>query len=240
MKAMILAAGLGKRLGKITGNIPKALLDINGKTALQLAVEKCSSSGFTDIIVNVHHFADLVEDEISRLNKKGFRIEVSDEREKLLDTGGGLFRVRDFFDDQPFLVYNVDIITDLDLKDMYNYHLGKKGLATLAVRHRAGKRFYLTDGSGLIRGWRNTVTGEQKFTSDVRDDLSEIAFSGIHIIDSEIFKYMTAGIYSMTGLYLKLARKYYIHTYLDDSGYWVDIGTPDSLGYIRSFLSKRE
>ena len=123
MKAMIFAAGLGKRLGKITENIPKALIDINGKSALQMAVEKCSAHGFNDIIINVHHFSDMVEDEVRRLNKMGFKISVSDEREMLLETGGGLYKARGFFDKSPFLIYNVDIISDLDLSVLYRFHL---------------------------------------------------------------------------------------------------------------------
>ena len=102
MKAMIFAAGLGKRLGKITEHIPKALVDINGKTALQMAVEKCSAHGFNDIIINVHHFADMVEEDVKRLRKMGFKISVSNEREMLLETGGGLYKVREFFDKMWF------------------------------------------------------------------------------------------------------------------------------------------
>src|SRR5512140_1039455 len=141
MKAMIFAAGLGKRLGAITHDIPKALVDINGKTALHLAVEKCTRYGFDDIIINVHHFADMVEEEAGRLNAMGYRVSVSDEREMLLENGGGLFKARSFFDSNPFLLYNVDIISDLDLSALYSLHADKKGLATLAVRHRPGKRF---------------------------------------------------------------------------------------------------
>jgi NDP-sugar pyrophosphorylase family protein len=186
----------------------------------------------------VHHLADLVEEEIKGLNRKGFRINISDERDMLLDTGGGLFKARNFFDDKPFLVYNVDIISDLDLTAFYRYHKRKKGLATLAVRHREGKRLYLTDKYGLIRGWRNTATGEQILTSPEKSGLSEIAFSSMHIVQPEIFNYMADGVYTMTDLYLKLAGEHKIYTYLDDSGYWVDIGTPESLEYIRKFLSK--
>ena len=102
MKAMIFAAGLGTRLGKITESIPKALVDINGKTALHRAVEKCSSAGFDDIIINVHHFADMVEEEVSKLIGMGFRISVSDERDMLLENGGGLYKARKFFDNKPF------------------------------------------------------------------------------------------------------------------------------------------
>ena len=235
---MILAAGLGKRLGKITENIPKALVDINGKTALQIAVEKCSAHGFTDIIINVHHFADMVENEVIRLNKMGFSISVSDERDMLLETGGGLYNARNFFDKKPFLVYNVDIISDLDITALYKYHLLMKGLATLAVRHRPGNRFFLIDSSGIIRGWRNNATGEQILTRKVAEDLLEIAFSGVHIIEPVIFKYMDSGIYTLTSLYLKLAVEHDIFTFTDDTGYWRDIGTPESLEYIRTIFGR--
>ena len=238
MKAMIFAAGKGTRLGKITETIPKALVDINGKTVLQLAVEKCTAHGFNDIIINVHHFAEMVETEVCRLNQMGFRIQVSDERAGLLETGGGLFRARSFFDKDPFLIYNVDIISDLDLSALYRYHLEKKGLATLAVRHRKGNRFYLVDESGIIRGWRNKATGEQILAAPSASGLSEIAFSSIHIVEPEIFKFMDEGVYSMTSLYLKLASDHNIYTFPDDTGFWGDIGTPESLEYARKLFDK--
>jgi NDP-sugar pyrophosphorylase family protein len=240
MKAMIFAAGLGKRLGKITENIPKALVDVNGKTALQMAVEKCTAHGFSDIIVNVHHFAGMVEDEVKRLNNMGFRISVSNERELLLETGGGLYKARDFFDKTPFLIYNVDIISDLDLSALYNYHFEKKGLATLAVRNRPGNRFFLIDRSGIIRGWRNISTGEQILTSATDVELSEIAFSGLHIVEPEIFDCMSEGVYTMTTLYLKLAAEHNIFTFRDDEGYWGDIGTPESLEYVRKLFETKK
>jgi NDP-sugar pyrophosphorylase family protein len=237
MKAMIFAAGLGTRLGGITDTIPKALVEIEGKTVLQRAVEKCTLHGFDDIIVNVHHFADMVEDEISRLNKMGFRITVSDERELLLENGGGLYKARGFFDRQPFLLYNVDIISDLDLSALYITHIAKKGLATLAVRHRPGKRFYLIDNKGLIRGWRNVSTGEQILAGKVDTELTEIAFSSMHIVEPEIFNYMKEGVYTFTTLYLELAEKHNIYTFKHDDGYWIDIGTPESLEHARKLLS---
>jgi MurNAc alpha-1-phosphate uridylyltransferase len=239
MKAIIFAAGMGKRLGKITETIPKALVDINGKTALQHAVEKCTAHGFDDIIINVHHFADMVEDEAQKLKNIGYNISLSDERDGLLETGGGLFKARGFFDNKPFLIYNVDIISDLDLTAMYRYHLMKKGLATLAVRHRPGNRFYLIDKEGIIRGWRNNATSDQVLTTNSSDGLSEIAFSSMHIVEPEIFKYMDAGVYTMTTLYLKLAADHKIFTFLDDSGYWGDIGTPESLDYVRALILKK-
>lgn len=236
---MIFAAGLGKRLGKITENIPKALVDINGKSVLQMAVEKCSYHGFNDIIVNVHHFADMLEEEVTRLNNLGFRISVSDEREMLLENGGGLYKARNFFDQTPFLLYNVDIVSDLDLSALYRLHLEKKSFATLAVRHRPGKRFLLVDTDGRLRGWRNIITGEQILTGVEEDALSEIAFSSMHIVEPEIFNYMNEGIYSMIDLYLKLAGEHNIFTLKHDEGYWVDIGTPESLYYLRKLLLSR-
>jgi NDP-sugar pyrophosphorylase family protein len=240
MKAMIFAAGLGKRLGNITENIPKALVVINGKSALQMAVEKCSAHGFNDIIINVHHFADMVEDEVKKLNNMGFKISVSDERKMLLDTGGGLFKARVFFDKCPFLIYNVDIISDLDLSSMYRFHIEMKGLATLAVRKRPGNRFYLIDKTGLIRGWRNKITGEQILSANTSEELSEIAFSSMHIVEPEIFNYMYEGVYTMTDLYLKLAGEHKLYTFRHDKGFWFDIGTPQNLNEIRSLLGKKQ
>ena len=236
MKAMIFVAGLGKRLGDISEKIPKALVDINGKTALQMAVEKCTQYGFNDIIINVHHFADMVEDEVKKLNRIGFSVSVSDEREMLLENGGGLYKARDFFDTAPFLLYNVDIISDLDLSSLYRLHMEKHSLATLAVRHRPGKRFLLIDKSGQLHGWRNISTGEEILACSTSEELSEIAFSSMHIVEPEIFDYMNEGIYSMIDLYLKLAREHNIYTLKHDEGYWIDIGTPESLDYVRKFL----
>ncbi|MGD0341944.1 MAG: nucleotidyltransferase family protein [Bacteroidales bacterium] len=238
MKAMILAAGKGTRMGKITDSIPKVLLDINGKSLLRLAVEKCSAAGFDDIIVNVHHFADMVEEEIARLRRMGFRITVSDERDKLLETGGGLYKARNFFDEEPFLLYNADIITDFPVADLLAMHNEKKGLAALAVRNREGKRFFLVNREGLLRGWCNISTGE-RITAGEEDedkDLSAIAFSSIHIISPEIFNYMSEGVYTMTALYLQLISDHKIFTLLNNDGYWFNVGTPEILEEAREFL----
>jgi len=239
MKAMILAAGKGTRLGQITGTIPKALVEINGKSVLQLAVEKCTSSGFGEIIVNVHHLAGQVEEEVARLNKSGFDISISDERTMLLDTGGGLYRARDFFDTSPFLLYNTDIVTDLDLADLYRFHKSKGGIATLAVRKRRGNRFFLVSDDGMVRGWCNKATGEKIMAGEVNEELSEIGFLGIHLIDPQIFKFMYEGVYSMTSLYLQLMNSHRINTYRHNEGYWYDIGTPENLEIVRNFLGQR-
>ncbi len=236
MKAMIMAAGLGTRLGKIAGSIPKVLVDINGKSLLRLAVEKCTASGFDDIIINVHHFADMVEEEVETLRKEGMSITISDERELLLETGGGLYKARGFFNKDPFLLYNADTVTDLDLNALYRYHMKMKGLATLAVRNREGNRYFLVNQEGILKGWCNKTTGERIIAGDETEKLLEIAFSGMHIINPEIFSYMTGGVYTMTALYLQLAPSQKIFTFKDDSGYWINVGTPENLKEARNLL----
>ncbi len=238
MKAMIMAAGKGTRLGKITETIPKVLVDINGKSLLQMAVETCARYGFDDIIVNVHYMAEKVEEEIKRLNRSGFRITISDERELLLENGGGLYKARDFFDNNPFLVYNADIVSNLDLSSLYRYHLKNKGLATLAVRNRPGERFLLVDSEGLLKGWCNNATGEKIIAVNDNEKLSEIGFSSVQIIDPEIFKYMKDGIYTVVTLYLQLASSHKIFTYRYDDGYWFNVGTPEDLENVRAFLGR--
>jgi N-acetyl-alpha-D-muramate 1-phosphate uridylyltransferase len=238
MKAMIMAAGKGTRMGKITGTTPKVLVDINGKSLLQIAVEKCSRFGFDDIIVNVHYLADKVEEEIKRLNRSGFRITVSDERDLLLENGGGLYKARGFFDKKPFLVYNADIVTDLDLSALYSFHKKNNGLATLAVRNRKGNRFLLVNSEGVLKGWCNKATGEKILAGAVNEELSEVGFSSMQIIDPEIFDYMHDGIYTVVSLYLELASEHKIITYRCDDGYWFNVGTPEELKKVRKFIEK--
>lgn len=236
MKAMILAAGKGTRLGNLTLDKPKVLMEINGKSILRYVVEKCTIAGFDDIIVNVHHLASMVLAEVEKLRNLGFNISISDESELLLETGGGLYKARDFFGNQPFLLYNSDILTDLDLGEMFSFHKLQKALATLAVRNRRGNRFFLVNTDGLLRGWINKSTDEIIYSGPHDEELHEIAFSGIHIIEPEIFRYMQDGIYTMTSLYLKLAQAYPIQTFRYDTGYWFDIGTLEKLYEARNFL----
>ncbi len=238
MKAMIFAAGLGTRLGEVTAARPKALADVNGRTMLEHITERVAQAGFNDIIVNIHHHPDLMIEEIEKLRGKGYAITISDERNELLDTAGGLYRARDFFDDEPFLVHNVDEFTDTDLTAMYRYHIASGALATLASRHSKGNRMLLVDQSGRLRGWRNNATKEEILTVESNRKLEELAFMGIHVISPAIFNLMQEGVYSLTSLYLMLAKKHYIMTYLHDHGYWFDCGTPQNLENIRAYLGK--
>lgn len=237
MKAMIFAAGLGTRLGDISRERPKALVDINGKSALHVAAIKLTEAGFEDIIINIHHHPKLMKEEAARLRSLGFKISLSDESDELMDTGGGLYKARHFFDNDPFICYNVDIFTDLDLKGLYQSHLASGALATLAVRHRPGKRFLLVDSSGRMRGWRNIATKEEIITGGSSKGLEEIAFSAIQILSPSFLEMMPEGKYSMISLLLLLARENRIMTFLHDDGYWFDCGTPENLEKIRHHLS---
>ncbi len=226
VKAMILAAGLGTRLKPLTDVKPKALLEIKGTTLLEMAVSHLAQAGVTEIIVNVHHFADQVIGFLEKKKNFGVDITVSDESGQLLDTGGGLKKAEAFFSDgRPFIVRNVDLVSDLDFPKMMDYHLLHSPLATLAVRNRETSRYFLFDDSDQLAGWTNTKTGETLQSRESRGVIRKLAFSGIQIIDPKIFPLITEeGKFSLTGLYLRLAKNEKIICYEDNFSKWKDIG----------------
>jgi len=228
---MIFAAGLGTRLRPITNDRPKALAEIQGTTLLEITIRRLKNYGFKDIVVNVHHFADKVIDFLDSKNNFDINLQISDERGELLDTGGGLKKASWFFDDdQPFLVHNVDTLTDVDLEQFYNYHLSNDALATLLVRHRPGSRFLLFDRLHQLAGWENILTQEKILVNDETDQLEQIAFSCLHVIDRSIFRMIhEEGCFSIIDVYLRLAQSQKIMGYVDDKSYWLDVGTPDKL-----------
>ena len=234
---MIMAAGLATRLGTISKDTPKVLLDVNGKTVLERIVEKMLADGFDDIIINVHHLADKVTAAVKELESSlGVKITISDETGGLLETGGGLFRARDFFGDRPFMVYNGDILTDLSLKKMYDYHIRKGALSTVAVRERPGNRAFLVDDGGVIRGWTNRKNSMDIITIDEPVNLSEIPSMAIAVYDPAIFDYMEEGKYTMTPILIKASAGGRVIAFRYDRGYWVDIGTADQLEKAREIL----
>ncbi|MDD4971615.1 MAG: nucleotidyltransferase family protein [Paludibacter sp.] len=192
MKALIFAAGLGTRLKPLTDTLPKALIPIAGKPLLEHVILKLKAAGFNEIIVNVHHFPDQIIDFLKANNNFDIRIEVSDERDCLLDTGGGVRNTAWFFDDgKPFLVHNVDILSNLDLKALYSEHLASGSLATLVVSKRDTFRYLLFDDDKRLCGWINEKTGETKPV--VFQDITcfnKLAFSGIQMLSPKIFKLM--------------------------------------------------
>jgi len=231
MKAMIFAAGLGKRLRPITNDKPKALAEIHGTPLLEIIIRRLINFGFNEIIINVHHFADKVLEFLESKNNFNVDLQVSDEREELLDTGGGLKKASWFFDDnKPFLVHNVDTLTDIDLLDYYNYHIKNEALATVLVRHRPGSRFFLFNEKKRLCGWENVITKERIMATENSNHLEQIAFSCLHIIDPSIFELIEEeGCFSIIDVYLRLAKSHNILGYVDDKSYWLDVGTPEKL-----------
>lgn len=230
MKAMIFAAGLGTRLHPHTINKPKALVEIAGKTLLQRAIEKVSLYGYTDIVVNVHHFADQIIDFLHTNNNFGLNISISDERERLLDTGGAILKAAPLLkSDDPVLIYNVDVLSDLNLSALRKYHIERNAMATLVVRKRETSRYLMFDNNMVLSGWINTETKEEKISRETFER-NLFAFSGIHIIEPALFKKITEkGAFSIISLYLRLAKENMIVGYNDLSKTWMDLGKPEQL-----------
>ncbi len=230
MKAMILAAGLGTRLGALTANRPKALVELNGKPLLEIVLKRLHSFGFNDIIINVHHFAEQITGYLSANNNFGLQITISDEWELLLDTGGGIKKAASFFDDgKPFLVHNVDIMSNIDLLALYNYNLDTKAMATLACKQRESSRYFLFNEEQRLCGWENTKSGEQKIAIPTVSP-NRMAFSGIHIIRPELVRQITqTGAFSIVDSYLQLAAQNLINCYDTRDAQIVDVGKPEQL-----------
>jgi NDP-sugar pyrophosphorylase family protein len=231
MKAMIFAAGLGTRLQNETIEKPKALVDVGGKPLLQHAIEKLKNEGITEIVVNVHHFSELVISFIKE-NDFGVTIHISDETEKLLDTGGGLKKAAGFFKgNEPVLVYNVDIISNIEISGLVSEHLKTGALVTLVVRKRETQRYFKFDTEKRLVGWINKKTGETKVSNPEHfDNATEMAYSGIHIFNTRMFSLMPeTDRFSITNFYLELAKTEKITGFYDDSYLWMDVGKLEQL-----------
>jgi NDP-sugar pyrophosphorylase family protein len=238
MKAMIFAAGLGTRLSNETSDKPKALVDVGGKPLLQRAIEKLKSEGITEIVVNVHHFSELVISFIKE-NDFGIPMHISDETEKLLDTGGGLKKAAHFFvGDEPILIYNVDILSNLNLQDLVKSHRQSKALVTVAVRIRETQRYYKFDSEMNLVGWINKKTGETKISIPEKYENSiAMAYSGFHVIQPEIFSLMPeTDRFSVTDFYLELAKTHLIKGFIDNADLWMDVGKPELLEEARKLF----
>lgn len=241
VKALIFAAGLGTRLKEHTSDKPKALVELAGKPLLQHTIEKLISYQITDITINVHHFADQVISYIESHPFDGANIHISDERQELLDTGGGLKKAEHFLDgNEPVLIYNVDVISNLDLTILENYHHGSGSLATLVVRQRETSRYLMFSKDLLLAGWKNQSNGDTKISrTDSFDDAIPFAFSGIQIVQPQIFKLITEkGKFPIIDLYLRLAKTKKICAFVDTSTVWMDLGKPDQLKMAEQLFSK--
>lgn len=227
MKGMILAAGLGTRLKPYTLHHPKALYPYEGRPLIWHAVQHLRLAGILEIIVNVHHFADQIIAYLDRNEFSDCHITISDEQGSLLETGGGVKNAEWFFRNAgDFVVRNVDIISDLDLNAMIRFHQAADHLATLAVRQRTSGRYLLFDNEMKLSGWENIKTGEQVLVKDNGKLLQPYAFSGIQCLNSRIFPLITEeGSFSLTTLYLRLAKSFEIYGYPEKGGLWLDAGS---------------
>ena len=236
MKAMVLAAGLGTRLQPLTNDRPKALVEVAGRTMLEITLARLRAFGIREVIVNVFHFADMIVDYLCARENFGMRIEVSREA-TLLDTGGGLKQAGWFFQDgssadEPFVLQNVDILSSFDLSSMAKEHRQQGALATLATQHRKTSRALLFDEHLQLRG---RATG-----ADEHPGCTELAFAGIHVLSPRIFSLMEdEGAFSIISTYIRLAQAgEAIRAYRDDAAYWRDLGKPENVEWAAEDLRR--
>ncbi|MGZ4899266.1 MAG: nucleotidyltransferase family protein [Candidatus Angelobacter sp.] len=234
MKAMVLAAGLGTRLRPLTNDRPKALVEVNGRTLLEITLTRLRDFGIRDVIINVHHYADMVIDHVRAAGNFGLQIEFSRE-DVLLDTGGGMKQAAWFLSgsssaDEPFILHNVDIISTIDLRRMVRLHKENQALATLAVQDRKTSRYLLFDEQLQLCG-RRLVKEEKTEMVRPAQQMAELAFTGIHVISPRIFPLLTEeGVFSIVPAYLRLAAQgESVMAFRADEYYWRDLGKPENI-----------
>ena len=229
MKAMILAAGLGTRFKPWTDKHPKALAVINGKSLLQRNIEYLQRAGIYDVVVNIHHFADQIEEAVKANKGWGSNVILSDERDVVLETGGGLMKAAKHLSDDSFVLMNVDILTTLNLQAMIDPHRKLMPLATLATTDRKTSRYFIFDHLDNLCGWVNVKTGEEKIMRTTADTQLK-AFSGIHVIDPRIFSLITQeGKFSIVDVYLSLAKDEIIKSFDHSDTSFIDVGKPEAV-----------
>jgi len=233
--ALIFAAGLGTRLKPLTDTTPKALVKIDEKTLLQIAIEKLKNADFQRIVINAHHFAEQIFDFVQK-NDFGVEILISHEKEMLLDTGGGILFARDEIGENvPFLVHNVDIISNADLQKLYSAH-NPENLATLLVSNRNTSRYLLFDNENRLVGWQNIKTGEIKtpYQNLEIEKCNRLAFNGIHVISPKIFQLMQNEKmpFSITDFYISICAQEKIIAYQQPDLEVVDVGKIEQLNTI--------
>lgn len=246
MKAMIFAAGLGSRLKPLTDTMPKALVPVAGCPMLEHVILKLKASGFTEIVINIHHFGEQIIDFLKTNNDFGLTIHISDERDRLLDTGGGIRKARLFFENsgEPFLVHNVDILSDMNLKELYDFHMQSGSVATLLASRRTTSRYLLFNTERKLRGWINKDTGQVKPEGFHYDEslYREYAFSSIHVFSPAVFRLMEAprweGKFSIMDFYLATCGQTDYSGYLAEKLELIDIGKPETLARAEEFVKK--
>ena len=230
MQAMIFSAGLGTRFKPWTNEHPKALAVVNGKSLLQRNVEYLQQYGIKDVIVNVHHFPDQIIDAINKNNGWGSNITISDERDELLDTGGGLLKAKKLLaPGKRFITCNADILTDLNIDKLVVFHNQNKSLITFGITNRKTSRYLLFDENNRLVGWRNETTGEERISIHSTTKIPK-AYSCVVVFEYEIFDLIPfTGKFSLIDVYLALAAQHRIMGYDHTGDRFVDVGKPESL-----------
>ncbi len=232
MKAMILAAGLGTRLRPLTDDRPKALVEVAGQTLLEITLRRLRESGIREVIVNIHHFPDMIATYLQKNANFGMHIEISRE-DILLDTGGGLKKAAWFFLDQsnePFLLHNVDVLSSIDFARMLESHCEHNALATLAVQNRETSRYLLFDENDELCGRKASRNQPDEIVRSTPHP-QPLAFAGLHIISPRLLTLMTEeGVFSIINVYLRLAAQgEKIRAFHADPYYWRDLGKPENI-----------
>lgn len=240
MNAFIFAAGLGTRLKPLTDTMPKALVPVAGKPLLAHVVEKLKAAGCKKIVINIHHFGDMIVDYVRNQNNFGIDIVFSDERQMLLETGGAIKHAVELLGEEPFLIHNVDILSNVDIQALWNEHLSSGSAATLLVSKRSSSRALLFNEKGNLTAWTNKTTGEIKTPYESVDitSLEELAFSGIHVFSPSLFKYF--GEYpekfSIIDFYLNTCKAEKIKAFTQEGLQLLDVGKLDSLEKAEEFV----
>ncbi|MFW5753548.1 MAG: nucleotidyltransferase family protein [Marinilabiliaceae bacterium] len=237
MNAMIFAAGLGSRLRPLTDKKPKALIEVNGRPLLEIALRKMEHAGINKVVVNIHHHRDQILNFLENFQTSGMEILISDEKDKLLDTGGGLIKARPLFDpEDSVLLYSVDIVTTADISAFIRFHETENPLASLMVKNRPTSRYLLFDDQMQLAGWKNTHSGETIMTRPVMNPVQK-GFQGIHIVSPAFFEQIEeTGPFPITQPYLRLAATHKIKGFEPTNDIWFDIGTPEKLRNTEQFI----
>lgn len=240
-KAIILSAGLGSRLRPVTSDKPKALVKVDGIPLIDYAIQHCRHFGIRHFIINIHHFGEQIIQHIRERNYTDLLIEFSDESNALLETGGGIRKAGWFFGNcTEILAYNVDILTNLNLTRLIDFHREKKPLATLAVRNRKTSRYILIDESTRMVGWKNMSTNETLIKVVPHSRIKPYGFSGIQVLSPKILKIFETypDRFSIMDAYISLCKENFILSYPHDKDFWMDIGKLDMLAEADKVLSE--
>lgn len=246
MKAMIFAAGLGTRLRPLTNDRPKALVEVGGVAMLERVINRLKAHGITEIVINIHHFGEKIIDFVKENNNFGINIYISDERDLLLDTGGGILKAQQWLDgNEPIIIHNADILTDFDLHKMVEQHINSNADATLLVADRKTARYFYIGENNRLNGWTNISTGEVKPADYIALNTDKLrAFGGVHIVSSSIFSelqnYSTEPKFSITPFYIDRCKDLKIMGYTPNEKYqWHDIGKIESIAIAeQEFIEK--